>query len=329
MSREVALKAVDYLVANSGGRKNIEIDFFGGEPLMNFDVVKDVVAYGRNMEKTTGKHFYFTITINATLLNKERIAFINKNMDNVVISIDGRKEVHDTVRHDMAGNGSYDKIMPMAKELVAGRNGKSYFVRGTFTAKNKDFSNDVMHLADMGFKEISVEPVVGSGSDLYFKDSDIPDILKEYENLALKYIDCLSKNDKFRFYHFNIDIDDGPCLFKRVTSCGAGYEYLAVSPEGKIYPCHQFVGQDEFVIGDIYNGISNIKMGEKFKENTIFKKEKCRDCWAKLSCSGGCHANAYFTNGNIQEPNELSCTLQKKRIECAVMIKAWQEDHKN
>lgn len=329
MSKEVALKAVDYLVANSGGRRNIEIDFFGGEPLMNFDVIEEVVKYGRKIEKEANKHFYFTTTTNGTLLNKERIDFINENMDNVVISIDGRKEVHDAVRHDFLGRGSYDKIMPAAKELVSGRNGKSYFVRGTFTAKNKDFSNDVMHLADMGFKEISVEPVVGTGSDLYFQDSDVPQLLKEYENLALKYIKRLSTDDKFRFYHFNIDIDDGPCLFKRITSCGAGYEYIAVSPDGKIYPCHQFVGQDEFVIGDIYNGISNLKMCDDFKENTIFKKEKCRDCWAKLFCSGGCHANAYFSNGDIKEPNELSCTLQKKRIECAIMIKAWQSDNIN
>jgi len=327
MSKEVALKAVDYLVANSGGRKNIEIDFFGGEPLMNFDVIEEVVRYGRNIEKETNKHFYFTTTTNGTLLNKERIDFINENMDNIVISIDGRKEVHDAVRHDCNGKGSYDRIMPAAKELVSGRNGKSYFVRGTFTAKNKDFSNDVMHLADMGFKEISVEPVVGTGSNLYFQDSDVPQLLKEYENLASKYIKRLSTGDKFRFYHFNVDIDDGPCLFKRITSCGAGYEYIAVAPDGKIYPCHQFVGQDEFVIGDIYNGISNTKMCDEFKENTIFKKEKCRDCWAKLYCSGGCHANAYFTNGNIMEPNELSCTLQKKRIECAVMIKAWEADN--
>jgi len=322
MSRDVALKSVDYLVANSAGRHNIEIDLFGGEPLMNFDVVKDVVVYGRQIEKITGKHFYFTITTNGTLFDKDKIDFINDNMDNVVISIDGRKEIHDTVRHDRAGHGSYDKIMPLAKELIAGRNGKSYFIRGTFTARNKDFSKDVMHLADMGFKEISVEPVVGSGSNLYFKESDIPDILKEYENLALQYIERLSDERKFRFYHFNINIYDGPCLFKRVTACGAGYEYVAVSPGGKLYPCHQFVGQDEFVIGDVFTGISNHKMCGEFMKNNIFAKEKCRNCWAKLFCSGGCHANAYFSNGSITQPNELSCTLQKKRIECAIMIQA-------
>lgn len=322
MSEEVAFKAVDYLVKNSGGRSKIEVDFFGGEPLMNFDVVEAVVAYGREIEKRTNKSFYFTITTNGTLLNKHNIDFINENMDNVVISIDGRKKVHDTVRHDCLGKGSYDDIMPLAKELVSGRNGKSYFVRGTFTAKNKDFSEDVMHLADMGFKEISVEPVVGSGNELYFKDSDIPDLLKEYENLALKYIERLTTDDKFRFYHFNINLYDGPCLFKRVTACGAGYEYIAVSPDGKLYPCHQFVGQDDYIMGDIYNGIWNHEIGDKFQKNNIFAKEKCRDCWAKLFCSGGCHANAYFTNNNIKEPNELSCTLQKKRIECAIMVKA-------
>lgn len=326
MSRAVALKAVDYLVAASQDRRNIEIDFFGGEPLMNFDVVKETVAYGRQLEKSTGKHFYFTITTNGTLLDKENIDFINENMDNVVISIDGRKEVHDAVRHDRIGHGSYDKIMPLAKKLVAGRNGKSYFIRGTFTARNKDFSKDVMHLADMGFKEISVEPVVGSGSDLYFEESDIPEVLKEYENLAAQYIERLSDDRRFRFYHFNINLYDGPCLFKRVTACGAGYEYLAVSPEGDLYPCHQFVGQDEFAIGNVFSGIQNNEVQDELMRNNIFSKEKCRECWAKLFCSGGCHANAYFSNGNILQPNDFSCTLQKKRIECAVMIQAFMAD---
>ena len=326
MSEEVAIKAVDYLAANSGGRQKIEIDFFGGEPLMNFEVVEAVVKYGRRIEKESGKRFHFTITTNGTLLNDHRIDFINENMDNVVISIDGRKESHDPVRHDCNGKGSYDRIIPLAQKLVAGRNGKSYFVRGTFTAKNKDFSNDVMHLADLGFKEISVEPVVGNGSDLYFKESDIPELLKEYENLAIKYIEKLSSDNKFRFYHFYINLDDGPCLFKRITACGAGYEYMAVSPDGKLYPCHQFVGQEEFAVGDIYNGISNNKLCMELKNNTIFEKETCRECWAKLFCSGGCHANSFFTNGTIKQPNEVSCMLQKKRIECALMINAWQAE---
>lgn len=326
MDKEVALKAIDYLVQNSNNRHNIEIDFFGGEPLMNFDVVKETVTYGRKLEKTTGKHFYFTITTNGTLLDKEKISFINENMDNVVISIDGRKEVHNAVRHDRAGRGSYDRIVPLAKELVAGRNGKSYFIRGTFTARNKDFTKDVMHLADLGFKEISVEPVVGSGDDLYFKESDIPDLLKEYENLTSEYIERLSNGGDFRFYHLNIDLYEGPCLFKRITACGAGYEYLAVSPEGDLYPCHQFVGQDKFVLGNLSAGISNNEICDEFMKNNILNKKKCRDCWAKLFCSGGCHANAYFSNNSILEPNELSCILQRKRIECAIMIQALKRD---
>lgn len=329
MDKDVALKAVDYLVKNSNGRRNIEIDFFGGEPLMNFDVVKEVVAYGRQIERKTDKKFYFTITTNGTLLDKRKIDFINENMDNVVISIDGRKEVHDAVRHDRTGHGSYDKIMPLAQELVSGRNDKSYFIRGTFTAKNKDFSKDVMHLADMGFKEISVEPVVGSGKDLYFREADIPDILKEYENLAMQYIERFSKGQKFRFYHFNINVYDGPCLFKRITACGAGYEYLAVSPEGDLYPCHQFVGHDEFIVGNLFTGVNNNQLISDFKVNNVFAKDECRDCWAKLFCSGGCHANAYFSNGSIKQPNEMSCILQKKRIECAIMIAAAQDSNIN
>jgi uncharacterized protein len=293
---------------------------------MNFDVVKETVEYGRKVEKATGKHFYFTITTNGTLLDEEKINYINENMDNVVISIDGRKEIHDAVRHDCAGNGSYEKIMPLAQKLVAGRNGKSYFIRGTFTKRNKDFSKDVIHLADMGFKEISVEPVVGSGSDLYFKDSDIPDILNEYENLASQYIERLSDNRKFRFYHFNINVYNGPCLYKRITACGAGHEYFAVSPDGDLYPCHQFVGHDDFIVGNVFEGINNNDLCSEFMRNNILTKEKCRDCWAKLFCSGGCHANAYFTNGSIWEPNEFTCTIQKKRIECAIMIQALKAD---
>jgi uncharacterized protein len=320
MPREVALKATDYLVEHSGKRHTIEIDFFGGEPLLNFETVKEVVAYGRGMERQVGKRFYFTITTNASLLNDERIDFINEHMDNVVISIDGRKEIHDAVRHDAYGRGSYDDIVPLAQKLVAGRNGKSYFVRGTFTKRNLDFSNDVFHLADLGFKEISVEPVVGSGDDLFIKESDIPEILAEYERLAVLYLERLRKGNKFRFYHFNLDLYDGPCLFKRITSCGAGFEYLAVSPQGSIYPCHQFVGQNEFVLGNVFAGIKNAELVGKFENNNILTKKTCSNCWAKLFCSGGCHANAWFTNADMTKPNEISCILQKKRIECAIMI---------
>lgn len=323
MTKDIALKAVDYLVSNSGYRHNIEIDFFGGEPLMNFDTVKEVVAYGRELENKTGKKFYFTITTNGILLDEEKINFINKYIDNVVISIDGRKEVHDSIRYDRAGRGTYDRIVPLAQKLVGGRNGKSYFVRGTFTSRNKDFSKDVMHLAeDLGFREISVEPVVGSGDELFIKEQDIPDILNEYEKFAAEYLKCLQEGSSFRFYHFNLNLYEGPCIYKRITACGAGFEYLAVSPEGYLYPCHQFVGQKEFIMGDVFEGIGNEKLKQSFKNNNILTKEKCRDCWAKLFCSGGCHANAWYSNGSILKPNEIACTLQKKRIECAIMIQA-------
>jgi uncharacterized protein len=249
-------------------------------------------------------------------------------MDNVVISIDGRKEVHDKIRHDCNNNGSYDRIVTKTQELIKERGNKSYFVRGTFTTKNKDFSKDVMHLADLGFKEISVEPVVGEGKDLFFKEEDLPEIINEYDRLATLYIERLEDGKPFRFYHFNIDLGNEPCLFKKVTACGAGYEYLAVSPTGELYPCHQFVGIEEFAIGNLDEGITNPELCKSFQDNTIFAKEVCRNCWAKFYCSGGCHANAYFSNGDITKPNEMSCTLQKKRIECALMINAWKAEQK-
>lgn len=327
MSKDVALKAVDYLVANSGHRHNIEIDFFGGEPLMNFDTVKDVVAYGRGLESKAGKKFYFTITTNGTLLDEDRINFINEYMDNVVISIDGRKKVHDSIRYDRAGKGSYDRIVPLAQKLVNGRNDKSYFIRGTFTSRNLDFSEDVMHLSELGFREISIEPVVGSGNELFIKEQDIPAVLNEYEKFAIEYLKCLQGGKDIRFYHFNLNLYGGPCIYKRITACGAGFEYFAVSPEGYLYPCHQFVGQKEFIMGDIYKGIDNIELKDRFKSSNILTKEKCRDCWAKLFCSGGCHANAWYSNGTISEPNEIACTLQKKRIECAIMIQALRHEN--
>lgn len=324
MSKEVAIKAIDYLVANSIGRKKIEVDFFGGEPLMNFEVVEEVVNYCRQIEKETNKSFYFTMTTNGTLLNEHITDFINKEMDNIVISIDGRKEVHDKIRHGVNNVGSYDRIVPKAQKLIQERGNKSYFVRGTFTAENKEFSKDVMHLADLGFKEISVEPVVGEGKELFFKEEDLPGILDEYDHLVTLYKERIEKGEPFRFYHFNIDLKNEPCLFKKVTACGAGYEYMAVSPTGLLFPCHQFVGEDEFVIGNLDEGITNSELCQKFQDNTIFAKEECRNCWAKLFCSGGCHANAYFTNGDITKPNEMSCILQRKRIECALMISAWK-----
>ncbi|NLC68834.1 MAG: thioether cross-link-forming SCIFF peptide maturase [Clostridiaceae bacterium] len=326
MTEEVALRAVDYLVENSGSRCNIEIDFFGGEPLLNFDTVVKAVDYGKSLENKTGKRFYFTITTNGVLLDDEKINFINKYMDNVVISIDGRKEIHDSIRTDRAGKGTYDKIIPLAKKLVALRDGKSYFIRGTFTSRNKDFSNDVKHLAGLGFKEISIEPVVGSGDALFIKEQDVPGILGEYEELAVEYLKLLQQGNSFRFYHFNLNLYEGPCVYKRIAACGAGSEYFAVSPEGYLYPCHQFVGQKEFIMGDIFNGIGEnpgtAGLRKMFKENNILTKEKCMDCWAKLYCSGGCHANAWYSNRDISKPNEIACTLQKKRIECAIMIQA-------
>jgi uncharacterized protein len=322
MSRDMAKKAVDYLVENSGKRKNIEIDFFGGEPMLNLKTVKETVSYARGLEKSTGKSFYFTITTNGTLFTDESIKFINENMDNVVISIDGRKEVHDAIRYDKFNKGTYDRIVPDAKKLVAGRKGKSYFIRGTFTSKNIDFSKDVMHLAKLGFREISVEPVVGNGKDFSLTMRDVPYVLEEYERLAYQYLEALKNGEDIRFYHFNLNLYEGPCIYKRITACGAGFEYFAVSPEGYLYPCHQFVGQEEFIMGDLDNGVINNKLKKRFKESNIITKDKCQNCWAKLFCSGGCHANAWFTNGDIDEPDEIACILQKKRIECAIMCQA-------
>jgi uncharacterized protein len=322
MPAAVALRAVDYLIEHSGSRRNVEIDFFGGEPLMNLDVVREAVAYGREIGKQAGKDFYFTITTNGTLLDRDSIAFINEEMDNVVISIDGRKEVHDAIRCDRTGRGSYDRIVPLAQELVKARGNKSYFIRGTFTSRNKDFSRDVMHLANLGFKEISVEPVVGKGEQLFINEADVPEILAEYEKFALEYLDCLRRGKGFRFYHFDVNLYKGPCVYKRLAACGAGSEYLAVAPDGKLYPCHQFVGMEDFIMGDIYGGVKNTEIRDNFLNSNILIKKKCRDCWAKLYCSGGCHANAWFSNGDITVPNEIACTLQKKRIECAIMIQA-------
>lgn len=322
MPVEVALTAVDFLVKNSGHKRTLEIDFFGGEPLMNFDTIKKVVSYGRSIEKKSEKKFYFTITTNGSLLNEENTNFINQEMDNIVISIDGRKEIHDSARCDRSGKGTYDKIVPLAQQLIQKRDNKSYFIRGTFTSKNKDFSKDVLHLATLGFKEISVEPVVGFGEKLFITEQDLPEILHEYETFALEYSKSLQKENPFHFYHFNLNLYNGPCIYKRIIACGAGFEYLAVSPEGDLYPCHQFVGQEEFSLGNVNDGVTSNHLRNNFKNTNILTKNKCRDCWAKLFCSGGCHANAWYSNGSIANPNDLACTLQKKRIECALMIQA-------
>ncbi len=323
MSSEIAVKAIDFLVRNAE-RHELEIDFFGGEPLLNFETVKTAVSYGRELEKTSGKRLHFTITTNGTLLNDSIIDYINQNIDNVVISIDGRHKVHDGIRYYSGGKGSYERILPMAQKLISERGSKEYYIRGTYTAKNLDFANDVLHLADLGFKEISIEPAVGEIGAATITKEHLPRILQEYEVLAQKYLERFAFGKPFRFYHFNLNLYGGPCIYKRTTACGAGTEYLAVSPRGELYPCHQFVGECDFVMGNLETGITNHNLMKRFKGSNIFSKETCRSCWAKYFCSGGCHANSYFTNGDIGKPDELTCAMQRKRIECAIMVEVLQ-----
>jgi uncharacterized protein len=322
MSGQTAKDAVDFLIENSPGRQSIEIDFFGGEPLLNFDVVKAAVLHAKSREKQAGKEFYFTITTNGTLLDDKKTQFINEYMDNVVISIDGRREVHDALRRRAAGGGSYDLVVPRAKKLTAARDDKSYFVRGTFTSKNLDFTDDVLHLAELGFREISIEPAVGSGGELFLREEHLPRLFAEYERLLAEYAARLSQGQNFRFYHFNLELYDAPCIFKKIIACGAGSEYVAVSPEGGIYPCHQFVGIEKFKMGSLKTGIQKPEIGRTFTDANVLTKPECRGCWAKLFCSGGCHANAYFTHNRIDTPNKIACELQKKRIECAIVLQA-------
>jgi len=323
MSAEVGKKSLLYLVQNSGNRKNLEVDFFGGEPLMNFEVVKELVEYGRSLEKEYNKNFRFTITTNGTLLTDENIDYINKTMDNVVLSIDGRKEVNDTMRYFVNGKGIYDNIMPKFKKLVEKRGDKTYYVRGTFTKYNTDFSKDVIHLANNGFKLTSVEPVVTEAKyDYALDETDLPKIFEEYELLSEEIIKRYGTENEFEFFHFMNDLTQGPCIIKRVSGCGAGSEYLAISPEGDIYPCHQFVGNEEFKMGNILDGNLNPALGDSFKNANVYTKEKCKDCWAKFYCSGGCHANAYNFNKDISKPYELGCEMEKKRLECSIYIKA-------
>lgn len=324
MSSEVAIKALDFLVQNSE-RHELEIDFFGGEPLLNFETVKTAVSHGRELEKRSGKKLHFTITTNGTLLNDNIIDYINQNIDNVVISIDGRQKIHDGIRYyPGGGKGSYERILPMAQKLINERGSKEYYIRGTYTANNLDFANDVLHLADLGFREISIEPAVGNIGAITITREHLPRILQEYESLAQEYLERIAAGKPFRFYHFNLNLYGGPCIYKRITACGAGIEYLAVSPQGEFYPCHQFVGESDFVIGNIDTGITNQKIMERFKGSNIFSKDACRSCWAKYFCSGGCHANSYFNNGDIEKPDELTCAMQLKRIECAIMVEIMQ-----
>ena len=326
MSLNTAKRALEFLVENSGTRHNLEVDFFGGEPLMNFDVIRKTVEYKYELERIYDKKINCTITTNGTVMNDEIADFINAHMDNVVISIDGRKETHDRARHYPSGKGSYNTAVKNAKKVLDGRSpDKSHYIRGTFTNRNLDFTEDVMHLSALGFKEISVEPVIGRGEDFHLSENDIARIMDEYEALALKIKAARDDGGHVNFYHFNSNIYDGPCLYKRISACGAGYEYIAVAPGGKIYPCHQFVGEKKFEMGDVESGITNRNTVDLFRNSNIFTKEECANCWAKYYCSGGCHAESYYRHGSIYKQDMLSCELQKKRIECAIYLDICRE----
>ena len=322
-SFEVGKKALDFLVANSGNRVNLEVDFFGGEPLMNWDVVKQLVAYGRSLEKPNNKKFRFTLTTNGVLLNDEVMEFVNKEMSNVVLSLDGRKEVNDRMRPFRTGKGSYDLIVPKFQKLAESRNQTNYYIRGTFTRNNLDFSEDVKHFADLGFKQMSIEPVVGPEEDPYsIREQDLPQIMEEYDKLALEYIDRYKKGNGFNFFHFMIDLTQGPCVYKRLSGCGSGTEYLAVTPWGDFYPCHQFVGNEDFLMGNVDEGITKPEIVKEFGNCNVYSKEKCKNCFAKFYCSGGCAANSYNFHGTINDAYDIGCEMQRKRVECSIMIKA-------
>lgn len=320
---ETGKKALEFIVEHSGHRRNLEVDFFGGEPMMNFSVVKQLVQYGRELEKPNNKKFRFTITTNGMLLNDEAMEFINKEFVNVVISLDGRREVHDRMRKTRNGAGSYEHIAPKAVKLAESRNQEDYYVRGTFTKYNKDFDKDVLHLADLGFRQISIEPVVAADEeDYHLSFEDLPEINDSYERLMQAYLDRKKEGRGFNFFHFMIDLEQGPCAAKRVTGCGAGNEYIAVTPKGDIYPCHQFVGDEAFRMGSVLDGSFDKKMQQVFRSSNVFSKEKCMSCWAKFYCSGGCAANAQHFSGDINQPYELGCEMEKKRLECALALKA-------
>ena len=322
MSLEVGKKALDFLVANSGNRINLEVDFFGGEPLMNWQVVKELVEYGRSLEEPNNKKFRFTLTTNGVLLNDEIMEFADREMANIVLSIDGRREVHDRMRPFRGGQGSYDLIVPKFLKVAESRGQTGYYVRGTFTRNNLDFSEDVLHLADLGFRQISVEPVVAQPSDAWaIRESDLPKLKEEYDKLALEMIKRRREGSGFNFFHFMIDLEGGPCVAKRLSGCGSGTEYLAVTPWGDLYPCHQFVGNEKFLMGNVEEGITREEIRDEFKCCNVYAKDKCRRCFAKFYCSGGCAANAYNFHGNINDAYDVGCELQRKRVECAVMLK--------
>jgi len=327
MSFEVGKQALDFLIANSGTRRNLEVDFFGGEPLMNWDVVKQLVAYAREQEKIHDKNFRFTLTTNGVLIDDDVIEFANKEMSNVVLSLDGRKEIHDLTRVDYNGNGSYEKIVPKFQKMVEAREGKNYYMRGTFTHANPDFTKDIFHMLDLGFTELSMEPVVGPPDDPSSLTADDLEIVKEqYEILAKEMIKRKKEGNGFTFYHYMIDLEDGPCVYKRISGCGSGTEYMAVTPWGDLYPCHQFVGEENYKLGDIWNGVTNNDVREEFRSCNAYSREECKDCWAKLYCSGGCAANAFHASGTIRGIYEPGCELFRKRMECAIMIKVAESE---
>ncbi len=327
MSFEVGKQALDFLMEHSGTRRNLEVDFFGGEPLMNWDVVKRLVEYARSVEKERNKNFRFTLTTNGVLIDDDVIEFANKEMSNVVLSLDGRKEINDRTRVDYAGNGSYDKIVPKFQKLVKARGGKNYYMRGTFTHANPDFTNDVFHMADLGFTELSMEPVVCKADDpAALTKEDIEVVKQQYEILAKDMLRREKDGKPITFYHYMIDLTGGPCIYKRISGCGSGTEYMAVTPWGDLYPCHQFVGDDKFKLGDVWHGVTNDTLRDDFRSCNVYARKECSDCWAKLYCSGGCAANAYHATGSIKGIYESGCELFKKRIECAIMMKVAEEE---
>ena len=321
MSFEVGKRALDFLVENSGSRKNLEVDFFGGEPLMNFQVVKDLVAYARSIEKEKGKNFRFTLTTNGVQIDQDVIDFVNRECSNVVLSLDGRKEVHDRFRVDYAGNGSWEKIVPKFQELVKARGGKDYYMRGTFTHANPDFLKDIQQMLDLGFTELSMEPVVcAKGDPSELTQEDLPIVLEQYEKLAQLMLERDKEGRPFTFYHYMIDLTGGPCIYKRISGCGSGTEYMAVTPWGDLYPCHQFVGEEAFKLGNIWEGVTNREAQQQFADCNVYAHPECRDCWARLYCSGGCAANAYHATGSVTGVYEYGCTLFRKRMECAIAV---------
>ncbi len=321
MSFEVGKRALDFLIENSGTRRNLEVDFFGGEPLMNFDVVKKLVEYARSIEKEKGKNFRFTLTTNGVLVDDDVIDFANREMSNVVLSLDGRKEVHDRYRVDYAGNGSWEKIVPKFQKFVEARGGKNYYMRGTFTHANPDFLEDIKTMLDLGFSELSMEPVVAAADDpAALTEEDKPLVMKQYEDLAKLMLERDKEGKPFTFYHYMIDLKGGPCIYKRISGCGSGTEYMAVTPWGDLYPCHQFVGDEKFKLGDIWNGVENKEIQNDFASCNVYAREECRSCWARLYCSGGCAANAYHATGSVRGVYKYGCDLFKKRMECALAV---------